>query len=243
SYQLLNQRGESLLSSQKKLSIDKEAEVIFDRERINSPAPWTAETPNLYTLIISIKEPNGKIIESTSCQVGFRTVEIANSQLLVNGQPILIKGVNYHEHNEDNGHYVQESLLQKDFELWKKYNVNTIRTSHYPQQELFYELCDRYGIYVIDEANIESHGMGYDLNVGKTLGNNPLFKEAHLERTLNMYERDKNHPCVIIWSLGNEAGNGVNFYATYSFLKERDDSRPVQYERAGLQWNTDIYCP
>ncbi|KAA6320831.1 Beta-galactosidase, partial [termite gut metagenome] len=152
SYQLRNQKGKSLLSSLKILSIDKdtkEVEVIFDRERINSPAPWTAETPNLYTLIISIKEPDGKIIESTSCQVGFRTVEIDNNQLLVNGQPVLIKGVNYHEHNEHTGHYVPESLLQKDFELWKKYNVNTIRTSHYPQQELFYELCDRYGIYVI----------------------------------------------------------------------------------------------
>ncbi|KAA6341328.1 Beta-galactosidase [termite gut metagenome] len=242
SYQLLDRRGKSLLSSQKKLSIDKEAEVIFDCERINSPAPWTAETPNLYTLIISIKEPNGKIIESTSCQVGFRTVEITNGQLLVNGQPILIKGVDYHEHSEYTGHYVPESLMQKDFELWKKYNVNTVRTSHYPQSELFYELCDLYGMYIIDEANIESHGMGYDLSAGRTLGNNPLFKEAHVERTLNMYERDKNHPCVIIWSLGNEAGNGINFYTTYSLLKELD-TRPVQYERAGLEWNTDIYCP
>lgn len=203
---------------------------------------WTAETPNLYTLVISLKRPNGDVIEATSCKVGFRTVEIKDKQLLVNGQPILVKGVNYHEHNENTGHYVSEELMKKDFELWKRYNVNTVRTCHYPQQERFYELCDEYGIYVIDEANIESHGMGYDLRVGGTLGNNPLFMNAHLDRTMNMYERDKNHPSVIIWSLGNEAGNGLNFYVTYNTLKTLD-SRPIQYERALLEWNTDIYCP
>ncbi|KAA6343998.1 Beta-galactosidase [termite gut metagenome] len=242
SYRLLDKRGNDVLSSQKKLSILNEADILFDNRVVDSPAHWSAETPNLYTLVLSIKEPNEKIVESTSCKVGFRTVEISNSQLLVNGKPILIKGVNYHEHNEYTGHYVPENLMLKDFELWKKYNVNTVRTSHYPQQERFYELCDQYGIYVIDEANIESHGMGYDLQVGGTLGNNPLFKEAHVDRTLNMYERDKNHPSVIIWSLGNEAGNGVNFYTTYSLLKELD-SRPVQYERTEMEWNSDIYCP
>ena len=189
-----------------------------------------------------MKRPNGDVIEATSCKVGFRTVEIKDKQLLVNGQPILVKGVNYHEHNENTGHYVSEELMKKDFELWKRYNVNTVRTCHYPQQERFYELCDEYGIYVIDEANIESHGMGYDLRVGGTLGNNPLFMNAHLDRTMNMYERDKNHPSVIIWSLGNEAGNGLNFYVTYNTLKTLD-SRPIQYERALLEWNTDIYCP
>ncbi len=137
------------------------------------------------------------MIEATSCKVGFRTVEIKDKQLMVNGKPILVKGVNYHEHNENTGHYVPEELMLKDFELWKRYNINTVRTCHYPQQERFYELCDQYGIYVIDEANIESHGMGYNLNVGGTLGNNPLFMNAHLDRTMNMYERDKNHPCII----------------------------------------------
>lgn len=117
-----------------------------------------------------------------------------------------------------------------------------MRTCHYPQQERFYELCDEYGMYVIDEANIESHGMGYNREVGGTLANNPLFMDAHVARTVNMYERDKNHPSVIVWSLGNEAGNGVNFYKTYSLLKELD-SRPVQYEQAHLEWNTDICCP
>ncbi|WP_321331365.1 glycoside hydrolase family 2 TIM barrel-domain containing protein [uncultured Bacteroides sp.] len=242
SYRLLTAKGEIVASANTKATIDKEAEIRFGRNIISSPLQWTAETPNLYTLIISLKSENGQVIEATSVKVGFRTVEIKNKQLLVNGKPILIKGVNLHEHNEYTGHYVPEELMMKDFELWKKCNVNTIRTSHYPQQEHFYELCDQYGMYVIDEANIESHGMGYDLRVGGTLGNNPLFRKAHVYRTLNMYERDKNHPCIIEWSLGNEAGNGINFYTTYEMLKKRDN-RPVQYERAGLEWNTDIYCP
>ncbi|KAA6351711.1 Beta-galactosidase [termite gut metagenome] len=243
-YQLLDKKGKNIIAPQGKfININKNAEVAFKSQKVNSPLHWTAETPDLYTLVISIKDANGRTIEATSCKVGFRTVEIINKQLLVNGQPILIKGVNYHEHNEYTGHYVTEELMLEDFFLWKRFNVNTIRTSHYPQQERFYELCDQYGMYVIDEANIESHGMGYDTRIGGTLGNNPLFKEAHVERTVNMYERDKNHPCVIIWSLGNEAGNGINFYTTYSLLKERDTTRPVQYERAGMEWNSDIYCP
>ena len=133
--------------------------------------------------------------------------------------------------------------MRKDFELFRKYNVNAVRNSHYPQPELFYRLADEYGIYVIDEANIESHGMGYNLRKGGTLGNNPLFLEDHLSRTIGMVERDKNHPCVITWSLGNEAGNGYNFYETYRWIKSRDTSRPVQYERAWMEWNTDIFVP
>lgn len=240
-YRLLDKNDQQIAQSSTQVSGDQ-TEVEFTKKTIQEPLQWTAETPNLYTLVISLKRPNGDVIEATSCKVGFRTVEIKDKQLLVNGQPILVKGVNYHEHNENTGHYVSEELMKKDFELWKRYNVNTVRTCHYPQQERFYELCDEYGIYVIDEANIESHGMGYDLRVGGTLGNNPLFMNAHLDRTMNMYERDKNHPSVIIWSLGNEAGNGLNFYVTYNTLKTLD-SRPIQYERALLEWNTDIYCP
>lgn len=240
-YRLLDKNDQQIAQSSTLVSGDQ-TEVEFTKKTIQEPLQWTAETPNLYTLVVSLKRPNGDVIEATSCKVGFRTVEIKDKQLLVNGQPILVKGVNYHEHNENTGHYVSEELMKKDFELWKRYNVNTVRTCHYPQQEHFYELCDEYGIYVIDEANIESHGMGYDLRVGGTLGNNPLFMNAHLDRTMNMYERDKNHPSVIIWSLGNEAGNGLNFYVTYNTLKTLD-SRPIQYERALLEWNTDIYCP
>ena len=149
-----------------------------------------------------------------------------------------MKGVNVHEHNEYTGHYVTEELMLKDFELWKKYNVNTVRTCHYPQQERFYELCDEYGMYVIDEANIESHGMGYNREVGGTLANNPLFMDAHVARTVNMYERDKNHPSVIVWSLGNEAGNGVNLPISKS--TQRIPNIPVRLFCANMhtQWVT-----
>ena len=241
SYRLLDAKDQQVAQSSTRINSDY-TDVEFNAKTIKEPLQWTAETPHLYTLVISLAQINGNVIEATSCKVGFRTIEIKDKQLMVNGKPILVKGVNYHEHNEYTGHYVSEELMLKDFELWKKYNVNTVRTCHYPQQERFYELCDQYGIYVIDEANIESHGMGYNLNVGGTLANNPLFMNAHIDRTLNMYERDKNHPCVITWSLGNEAGNGLNFYVTYNTLKMLD-SRPIQYERAQLEWNTDIYCP
>lgn len=204
---------------------------------------WTAETPNLYTLIISLKDASGNVLEAINSKVGFRTAEVKNSQFLINGKPVLVKGVNIHEHNEYTGHYVSEDLMLKDIELFKKYNVNTARTCHYPQQERFYELCNEYGIYVIDEANIESHGMGYDRKIGGTLGNNILFYEAHMTRTQNMYERDKNQPCIITWSLGNEAGNGYNFYQTYLYLKNIDPTRPTQFEQAYHEWNSDIYCP
>lgn len=241
SYRLLDNKGRQVAQSSVRAD-DGRKEIVFDRKDISSPNQWTAETPYLYTLIISLQQTNREVIEAVSSKVGFRTVEIKNKQLLVNGKAILIKGVNYHEHNEYTGHYVPEELMLKDFELWKKLNVNTVRTCHYSQKERFYELCDQYGMYVIDEANIESHGMGYDLRVGGTLGNNPLFMDAHIARTLNMYEKDKNHPSIITWSLGNESGNGINFYVTYNTLRLLD-SRPIQYERAGLEWNTDIYCP
>ncbi|BEG98393.1 glycoside hydrolase family 2 TIM barrel-domain containing protein [Bacteroides sedimenti] len=242
-YSLLDADGKTVLQNQEKAAVNESAKISFGKKIIENVKSWNAETPNLYTLVLTLKDENGKLLESTSTKVGFRTVAIINKQFTVNGKPVLVKGVNVHEHNEVNGHYVTEDLMMKDFTLWKKYNVNTVRTCHYPQQERFYELCDQYGIYVIDEANIESHGMGYDLRKGGTLANNPLFEAAHLYRTENMYLRDKNHPCVVTWSLGNEAGNGICFYNTYKYLKAQDSSRPVQYERAGLEWNTDIYCP
>ena len=242
SYRLLDDQDQQVTQSSTRVEGDQN-EVEFTKKTLRGVKHWTAETPNLYTLVISLKRTNGEVIEATSCKVGFRTIEIKDKQLLVNGVPILVKGVNVHEHNEYTGHYVPEDLMIKDFELWKKYNVNTVRTCHYPQQERFYELCDQYGMYVIDEANIESHGMGYNLNVGGTLGNNPLFMNAHLDRTMNMYERDKNHPSVIIWSLGNEAGFGPNFEACYRWIKNEDSSRAVQYEQAHGNEFTDIDCP
>ncbi|MDR2117761.1 MAG: hypothetical protein LBP87_15400, partial [Planctomycetaceae bacterium] len=201
---------------------------------IEKPRLWTAETPNLYTLELTCGQ------QKISVPIGFRTVEIKNAQLLVNGKPILFKGVNRHEHDSINGHTVSVESMIKDIKLMKQNNVNAVRTSHYPNDPRWYFLCDRYGIYVIDEANIESHGMGYG---DTTLAKHPAFKEAHLNRTIRMFERDKNHPSVIIWSLGNEAGNGANFETTYDWLKEHDSTRPVHYERASWDRNSDFCCP
>lgn len=203
---------------------------------------WSAEDPNLYSLVLKIRK-QGNFIEYASAKMGFRTSEIRGNQYLVNGKPVFIKGVNYHEHDEKTGHYVDEATMIKDMELMKKANINAIRLAHYPQQRRFFELADKYGFYVCNEANIESHGMYYNLQKGQTLGNNPTWLRAHMERTENMYEQGKNYPSVMFWSLGNEAGNGYNFYETYLYLKGIDTLRPVQYERALLEWNTDIFCP
>jgi beta-galactosidase len=212
----------------------------FD-QRVPSPRHWTAETPHLYTLLITLADGRGNPAEVLTSRVGFRTVEIRGGQLLVNGVPILIKGVDRHEHDPVTGHVVSRELMRRDVQLMKEFNINAVRTSHYPNDPYWYDLADEYGLYLVDEADIESHGMGY--NPAVTLGNNPVWQAAHLDRTERMVERDKNHPSIIIWSLGNEAGNGVNFYATYRWIKQRDPTRPVQYERAELDWNTDLYVP
>ncbi|MDH5405692.1 MAG: DUF4981 domain-containing protein [Candidatus Aminicenantes bacterium] len=218
-----------------------EETAIHFQQLVKEPAKWTAETPNLYSLVLTLTDDSGKTIEVVSCKIGFRKVELKGGQLLVNGFPITIKGVNRHEHDPVTGHVVSEESMRKDIQLMKQFNINAVRTSHYPNDPRWYDLCDKYGLYVVDEANIESHGMGYKPD--KTLGNNPEWKAAHLDRTIRMVERDKNHPSIIIWSLGNEAGDGVNFEATYNWIHKRDPSRPVQYERAELGPHTDIYCP
>lgn len=212
--------------------------VLFEAE-FPEVKKWSAEYPNLYELIITLKNEDG-VVEVMRQDIGFRTVEIKNANLLVNGQYVYLKGANLHEHHDVKGHVVDKGTMLKDIFAMKAHNLNAVRTSHYPQPELWYELCNKYGLYVIDEANIESHGMGYD---AESLANDEAWKDAHLYRTRNMFERDKNQPCIIIWSLGNEAGNGVNFYATYDYLKSVDQTRPVQYERSLLDYNTDIYCP
>lgn len=201
---------------------------------------WSAEHPNLYKLELTRWDALGKAQEKVVQQVGFRTVEVKDGQLKVNGQPIYIKGVNRHEHDPESGHVISHALMEKDIQLMKLHNFNTVRNSHYPTDPYWYQLCDKYGLYVIDEANIESHGYGYG---EKSLAKDPAWKESHLDRTRNMYARSKNVPSIIIWSLGNEAGNGINFEATYEWLKSVDATRPVQYERAELEANTDIYCP
>ena len=213
--------------------------TVFTAPVIN-PKKWTAETPNLYSLVLHLKSDDGKNDEVASCKVGFRKVEIKAGRLLVNGVPIRIKGVNRHEHDGHTAHVLSDEVLMKDIMLLKQNNFNAVRTCHYPNDPRWYDLCDKFGIYLVDEANIESHGMGYG---ERSLAKNPEWKEAHLDRTMRMVERDKNHPSVIIWSLGNEAGNGPNFVATYDWIKRRDKTRPVQYERAQEESNTDIVCP
>lgn len=240
---LYDQQGKEVAKGDTKWSETKENLNIFHANLTGDFAHWSCEKPYLYTLVLNHRDENGKLLEATSARVGFRTAEIKDSQFLINGMPVLVKGVNCHEHDEKTGHYVSKELMMKDFTLWKKFNINTVRTCHYPQQELFYDLCDQYGIYVIDEANIETHGMGYERKVGGTLANNLLFTEAHMARSVNVYERDKNRSCVVTWSLGNEAGNGYNFYETYLWFKSVEKMRPVQYENAYHEWNTDIYCP
>ncbi|MCR8668714.1 DUF4981 domain-containing protein [Aestuariibaculum sp. M13] len=202
---------------------------------------WSAETPELYQLNIVIKDKKGQVLEAISRKLGFRTSEVKNGQYLVNGQPILFKGVNRHEHDPDTGHVISREDMLRDIQIFKEYNINAVRTCHYPNDPYFYELCDLYGIYVIDEANIEAHGMGYALH--RTLGNDPAWLNAHLERVGRMVERDKNHPSILIWSLGNESGNGYNFYESYLLAKKMDETRPTQYERAVFEWNTDLYVP
>ncbi len=186
---------------------------------------WSAETPYLYTLLIN----SG--VETIAQKIGFRTVEIVNGRFLINGRHVRLKGVNLHEHHDELGHVVDEATMLRDIQLMKAANLNAVRNSHYPQQERWYELTSEYGLYVIDEANIESHGYGYDFD--KTLGNKPHWMPHHLDRTQRMLERTKNFPSVVIWSLGNEAGDGVNLGATYDWIKSRDLSRPVQYETEG----------
>lgn len=202
---------------------------------------WSAEIPELYLLTIQLFDKKGNLKEAISRKIGFRNSEVKNGRYLLNGKPILFKGVNRHEHDPLTGHVISREDMLKDIKIFKQNNINAVRTCHYPNDPYWYELCDEYGIYVVDEANIESHGMGY--NLSNTLGNNPDWLKAHMERTERMITRDKNHPSVIIWSLGNEAGNGYNFYNTYLLAKKMDSTRPVQYERAGLEWNSDLYVP
>lgn len=201
--------------------------------------PWSAETPRLYRM--EVAPSDGKsVTERTKLDIGFRDVSISGGQLLVNGRPVLIKGANRHEMNPYRGYVVSEEEMIRDIEIMKRLNINTVRTCHYPNDPRWYDLCDRYGLYVIDEANIESHGMGYD---EQTLAKDPAYEAAHLQRVTRMVQRDRNHPSIIVWSLGNEAGNGPNFEKAYDWLKQEDPTRPVQYERAVLERNTDIFCP
>jgi beta-galactosidase len=206
---------------------------------VENPRLWTAETPNLYTLRATLID-KGSVKEVLTYNVGFRRVEIKDGQLLVNGQPVLIKGVDRHELDPDGGYVVSRERMEADIRLMKRLNINAVRTSHYPDDPYWYDLCDRYGLYVTAEANIESHGMGYG---DKTLAKDTAYRTAHLERNERNVRRNFNHPSIIVWSLGNEAGFGDNFAECYNMVKAMDPSRPVQYEQSGKNKYTDIYCP
>ena len=213
------------------------AAIHFARPVV-APKKWSAETPHLYTLLLTTWDAaTGKTLETIPWRVGFRSVEIKAGQLLVNGMPTLFRGVNRHETDPDTGQVVTRERMLQDIRLMKQNNINAVRTCHYPNVPEWYDLCDEFGLYLIDEANIESHGMGYG---EKTLARVASWAPAHLDRTVRMFERDKNHASVIEWSLGNEAGFGDNFRATARWLKEHDTTRPVHYERDSQQEVTDI---
>ena len=230
--------------------IDKHNEVVASKQvngsgnvsatmQLEQPEKWTAETPNLYTLRASVMN-GGKITEVIPVKVGFRKIEIKNAQLLVNGQPVLFKGADRHELDPDGGYVVSRERMIQDIQIMKQFNINAVRTCHYPDDNFWYELCDKYGLYVVAEANIESHGMGY----GKeSLAKFPKYEKTHLERNQRHVQRGYNHPSIIFWSLGNEAGYGCNFEAAYAWVKAEDKTRPVQYERAEYEGDTDIFCP
>jgi beta-galactosidase len=225
-------------------SIEANASQSINISRsIPQPKLWSAEKPNLYQITLSLLNRDNQEQMAIAEQIGFRKVEISGGQLLVNGQAVILKGVNRHEHDEYTGHVISRESMLEDITIMKQNNINAVRTSHYPNDPYWYTLCDKYGIYVVNEANIESHGFGYDVN--KTPANKPEFEAMHLDRIMRMAKRDKNHPSVIIWSMGNEAGDGPAFIKGYKWLKDFDNTRPVQYERAerephGAERHTDI---
>lgn len=230
---LLDKAGQEVVS----VSV-KGTGKVSTRIDVRNPEKWSAESPVLYTLIATLKNGNNTI-EVIPVRVGFRKIEQKNAQIWVNGQPVLFKGVNRHEMDPDNGYLLSPERMIQDIQIMKEFNINAVRTSHYPNDNLWYDLCDQYGLYVVAEANVESHGIGGH----KTLAKNPLFAKAHLERNQRNVQRSYNHPSILFWSLGNEAGFGSNFESCYTWVKNEDKTRVVQYEQAGTNEFTDVYCP
>ena len=237
-YKLLNHNGIEIIKSDANFKKRVNGTAQFTIKNVKK---WSAEDPYLYTLVATVKDQKGNIVEVVPQKVGFRKVEIVNSQLLVNGKPVLIKGADRHEMDPDGGYVVSRERMIQDIKIMKRLNINAVRTCHYPDDPVWYDLCDEYGLYVTAEANQESHGFGYgnDAEAKK-----PEFAKQILERNQHNVEMYFNHPSVIVWSLGNETVNGDNFIAAYKWIKEQDKSRPVQFEQAGRTGeNTDIFCP
>jgi beta-galactosidase len=227
-----------LFQATQPLTVDAGQEMVLEiAGHVTDPAKWSDEHPNLYTLLLTLRDLAGRVLQVERCRVGFRAVEIREGQLCVNGRPIRIKGVNRHEHDPDRGHAISGALMLEDIRLMKQFNINAVRTSHYPNQTRWYELCDQFGLYVVDEANIESHG------VWDRVARDPAWREAMLERVVRMVARDKNHPSVIVWSLGNESGVGPNLEAVADWVHAHEPARPLLYNPAGdLPW-VDIPSP
>ena len=235
-FSLKDKEGKEVAAQTVKVGGNGEVKVNFN---VKNPLKWTAETPNLYTLYTTLMDGK-QVAEVVPQRVGFRKVEIKNAQVLVNGQPVLFKGANRHELDPVTGYVVSMDRMLEDIRVMKELNINAVRTCHYPNDPRWYELCDIYGIYMVAEANIESHGMGYG---DKTLAKEPTYEKAHLERNESNIKIYKNHPSIIFWSVGNEAGYGPNFEKAYDLVKAYDPSRPCQYEQAGQNGKTDIFCP
>ena len=213
------------------------------RQAVRSPKRWSAESPHLYRVLVSLRDPEGRCHEVVRQRLGFRRVEVRDRKLLVNGEPVMIRGVNRHEHDDVRGKAVTRESMLSDVLLMKRFNFNAVRTSHYPNQSAWYDLCDEYGLYVVDEANVESHAWL------QSLSDDPRWSEAILARGMRMVQRDKNHPSIVLWSLGNESGSGVGFESVAAWIRRYDPTRPLHYE-GGLAWNwyrdhttTDVICP
>ncbi len=239
-YVLKDKNGNLMAGGQEKVPevpLQAEKKIVW-KSWVGNPRKWSCEDPYLYHFTLSLKDREGNILETVSSNVGFREIKIRNTQLLLNGRPILIKGVNRVEHDPLGGKYTTRKRMEKEVRLMKRNNINCVRTSHYPANPYFYTLCDKYGIMVIDEANVESHGIGYGK---KSLAKQPSWQKAHVERMEAMVQRDKNHPSVLMWSLGNEAGNGINMKAMNRKAKEIDSTRPTVYHFSDKPQVTDIF--
>ncbi|MRX69773.1 beta-galactosidase [Flavobacterium resistens] len=247
---LIDVSGTTVFAKELKVNFEgNKIQTINFSQDVSNPKLWSSEAPNLYNLVLTLKNEKGNVVESVSTEIGFRKVELKNGQLLVNGVRIMFHGVNIHETNPITGHYQDEATMMKDIKLMKQFNINAVRLSHYPNNVLWMKLCNKYGLYLVDEANIESHGMGVEgqpliwMNPKTNPGHLREWYNAHMDRIYSLVERDKNAPSVIIWSLGNESANGQVFHDAYKWIKNRDKTRLVQFEQAKENENTDVVCP